>query len=83
MAPVAEVHGWPALVPPRQISVLKAPLCPDVCPGQSRVPLPVFVCDPVLSGFRLIGMSPTNCAQKPPPVQSAFVMQAGLLFEPL
>jgi hypothetical protein len=77
----ATVHGLPLFVPPLQMSLRKAPRWMVVWPGQKR-PLAFDNDDtPVVSGSRLIGMFPMNCAQSPPG-QSAPVLHTALLFVP-
>jgi hypothetical protein len=51
-----------------------------VQPVLSNVPVRLDV--PVVSGLRLIGMSPMNCAHVPPPAQSPDVLHTLLLFVP-
>jgi hypothetical protein len=58
---VSTAHGFPLFVPAAQIDDRKAPFCVTVCPGQNVIPVAdVTLDEPVVSGFRLIGMFPTN-----------------------
>jgi hypothetical protein len=60
---VADVHGFPLLAPVWQMSLLKAPFDDVVWPGQKSPVALERLATPVVSGFRLIGMSPMNWTQ--------------------
>jgi hypothetical protein len=80
---VSTMHGFPLFVPEVQMNVRKAPFCVTVCPAQKVIPVTdVTLDEPVVSGFRLIGMFPTNWTHAPLG-QSELVVQVSPLFVPL